>query len=139
MARPESTRDIELDDIEFGSIELRKIATDPLLLKGYTAFIEAVVKAGASMTKGYGGTSFSRHPSQVEMQAQLKDAQDRWDEGFKQYNILATVGEVEYNWQRGQAEQWAKDEDMPFPPEVEESLPIPSVEDTIESIDEVLA
>jgi hypothetical protein len=139
MARPDSTKDIEIAKVDFGTLNLDMIALDPALLKGYTAFIEAVVKAGAVMSKGYGGTSFSRHPSQVEMQAQLKDAQDRWDEGFKQYNILATVGEVEYPYLRDIARRWAESEDLPFPPKVEESLPIPSVEDTIASIDEVIA
>ena len=139
MARPESTKDIEIAKVEFGNIDFSKIATDPALLKGYTAFIEAVGKAGAVVAMQYSGAHFTRHASQQEALDQLKSAQSRWDEGQKQYNILATVGEVEYNWQRGQAEQWAKDEDMPFPPEVEESLPIPSVEDTIDAIDEVLA
>lgn len=139
MARPASTKDIEIAKVDFGTLNLDMIALDPALLKGYTAFIEAVVKAGAVMTKGYGGTAFSRHPSQAEMQEQLKDAQQRWDEGSKQYNILASVGEVEYSYLRDVARRWAEAEDLPFPPEVEESLPIPSVEDTIASIDEVIA
>lgn len=140
MARPETTRDIELDDVEFATIELKKIATDPALLKGYTAFVEAATKAGATVTDTpYSGVAFTRRPSQAEAQFQLRTEQDRWDEGKKQYEQMAAVGDVEYTWQRSQAERWAEREEMPFPPEVEESLPIPSVEDTIESIDEVLA
>jgi hypothetical protein len=118
MARPESTRDIELDDIEFGNIELRKIATDPLLLKGYTAFVEAVAKAGAIATDTpYSGVSFTRRASQTEAQEQLRTAQSRWDDGQRHYQTLASVGELEYNYHRTQAEEWAKSEDMPFPPE----------------------
>ena len=140
MARPETTRDIELDEVEFATIELKKIATDPALLKGYTAFVEAATKAGATVTDTpYSGVAFTRRPSQAEAQFQLRTEQDRWDEGQKQYEILAVVGEVEYTWQRNQAERWAESEGMPFPPEVEDSLPIPSFEDTIDSIDEVLA
>lgn len=140
MARPDSTRDIELDDVEFATIELKKIATDPALLKGYTAFVEAATKAGATVTDTpYSGVAFTRRPSQSEAQAQLRVEQDRWDDGEKNYNTLATVGSTEYSYQTSSAERWATAEGMPFPPELEESLPIPSVEDTIDAIDEVLA
>ena len=128
MARPESTRDIEINDIEFGRIDFNQIATDAALLKGYTAFLEAVSKAGATVDMRYSGAHFSRCPSQAEMRDQLETAQNRWDEGKKQYEMLASVGEVEYSWQRSQAETWAKGEDMPFPPEV----------DPIEAIDAVI-
>jgi hypothetical protein len=140
MARPESTRDIELDVIEFASIELKKIATDPALLKGYTAFVEAATKAGATVTDTpYSGVSFTRPPFQSEQQKQLQIEQERWDYGKKLYDTYAAVGDLENNYERNRAEEWAKSEDLPWPPEVEESLPIPTVEDTIESIDEVLA
>jgi hypothetical protein len=140
MARPETTRDIDVKAVEFGNINFNQIATDPALLKGYTAFIEAVAKAGATVEMHpYSGAQFSRPASQAEALAQLQSAQDRWDEGERNYETLRTVGDVEYNWQRNQAQSWAEAENLPWPPDVEESLPTPSVEDTIESINEVLA
>jgi hypothetical protein len=134
MARPESTRDIELQPVDFGSIMLDKIATDPALLKGYTAFIEAVTKGGATASKTtYSGVEFTRPATQAEALEQLRTAQMRWDEGKKYYETLASVGEVEYNYHRTIAEEWAKTEDMPFPPDVE---PISDFHATIAAIDE---
>lgn len=128
MARPESTRDIELDDIEFANIELKKIATDPALLKGYTAFIEAATKAGATVNDTpYNGVSFTRHPSQAEAQEQLRSAQSRWDQAKKHYETLAAVGEVEYSYHRDMAEEWATAEDLPWPPEVDPIAAIDAV------------
>ena len=45
MSRPETFEDIEAEDVQFASIELDKIATNPTILRGYTAFIEAATKA----------------------------------------------------------------------------------------------
>ena len=138
MARPETTRDIEIETVAFGNIYLDKIATDSALLKGYTAFIEAVGKAGATAVKTtYNGVEFSRPATQEEALAQLRTAQSNWDQAKTHYETLAAVGEVEYNFQRTSAEEWVKSEGMPFPPEVEESLPIPSVDDTLAAIEDL--
>ena len=135
MARPEFIADIELDGIEFATIEVDKITLDPALLKGYTAFLEAAVKGGASTDQsGYRGVRFTRFPNDSEQQTQLRSAQSRWDEGQKQYNILASIGECERSWDRDRAEEWAKEEAMPFPPVVE---PISDFHAVINNIDAV--
>lgn len=118
MSRPEFIEDIELENIEFAAIEVDKISLDPALLKGYTAFLEAATKAGAEIdSSGYRGVRFLRFPNESEQRSQLITAQNRWDEGKRNYEHLASVGETEYSWQRSSAESWAKAEGMPFPPE----------------------
>jgi hypothetical protein len=118
MARPESLEDIEMENVEFANIEVDKITLDPALLKGYTAFLEAATRAGAEVdSSAYRGVRFLRYPNMAEQEEQLRRAQARWDEGKKYYEHLAGVGDVEYNWHRGVAEEWAAREGMPFPPD----------------------
>jgi hypothetical protein len=137
MARPESISDIELENIEFANIEVDKITLDSALLKGYTAFLEATTKVGAIIDKStYRGVSFMRRPTLSEMESQLRTAQSSWDDGKRCYEILASVGETEYSYQRSQAQTWAEKENMPFPPEHE---PISDFHATIKAIDEVTA
>lgn len=137
MARPSSLADIEMENIEFANIDVEKINLDSALLKGYTAFLEAATKAGAVIeTHTYRGVQFMRRPTLSEQEKQLKRAQDSWDDGKKCYDTLAALGECEYAWQRGQAETWARNENMPFPPEHE---PISDFHAVINSIDEVTA
>jgi hypothetical protein len=137
MARPEYLEDIEMNNIEFATIELDKINLDPALLRGYTAFLEAATKAGAEVDSGpYRGVRFLRYPNMTEQEDQLRTAQNTWDYGKKQYDLLASVGEVEHSWDRTRAEEWAKNEDMPFPPPHD---PISDFHATIAAIDEVTA
>lgn len=135
MARPEHIADIELDSVEFGTIELDKISTDAALLKGYTAFIEGAQKAGVTIISGnYGRVTFHRPPNLTEMQAQLDRAQSHWDIAKKYYEQLADLGECEYTYQRTSAEEWAKAEGLPFPPE---HTPIDPIDAVIRDIDGV--
>lgn len=135
MARPESIHDIEVSDVEFGRIDFIKLALDPALLRGYTAFLEAVSKSGATVTMAsYNPAVFSRPATLSEMQDQLTSAQNVWDESAKYYEQLAAVGEVEYSYQRSAAERWAEAEGMPFPPEVEASLPLPDGSDAFDAV-----
>ena len=136
MARPKTTRDIEIKKVKFGEVDFNQIATDAALLKGYTAFLDAVSKAGADVDQTpYSGVHFYRTPSQTEMQDQLRSAQNVWDEGQKYYEHLATIGDTEYPWQRNSAQRWAEAEELPFPPVCE---PISDFHSTIAAIDEVI-
>jgi hypothetical protein len=117
MARPQTTRDIEIKDVDFGVIYFGQIATMPALLKGYSVFLEAVEKSGARVEQRYDGAHFYRHPTQAEMQDQLRAAQERWDEGKKYYETIAAVGETEYPYQFNQAKSWAEQEGLQFPPD----------------------
>ena len=137
MPRPSSIIDIDPDPVEFGSIELSKISTDPALLKGYTSFIEGAQKAGVTIEAGsYGAVKFFRPPNAAELAHQLQSAQSRWDMSKKYYEQLATVGDVEYNYHRDYAQEYAESEGLPFPPAVE---PISDFHAVINSIDEVTA
>lgn len=137
MARPEHIADIDSENIEFACVEIEKINTDPSLLKGFVAFLEAVTKAGAVVdTGGYRGVRFLRAPSLAEQENQLRSAQSSWDEGKRQYDILASVGECEHSWNRSDAKAWAEKENMPFPPPHE---PISDFDAVVKSIDEVTA
>jgi len=136
MARPESISDIELDPIEFATMRIDAIAANGALVKAYGTFMEAVQKAGAEVEIRYNGATFIRPPTDQEQMEQLKSNQASWDEGKKQYEILASVGECEYAYQRGQAENWARAEGMPFPPAHE---PISTFDAVIRGIDEVTA
>lgn len=136
MARPESINDIELDEVEFGSIEVNKIATDGALLKGYAAFLEAVQKSGSvSITEDYRGVHFHRKASGKEAADQLRTAQYDWDERKKFYEQLRDVGTTEYEVQTTLAKEWAEKEGLPFPPEHD---PIEAFDAVIRDIDDVV-
>lgn len=137
MARPENIYDIELSQVEFAHISIDKISTDAALLKGYTAFVEAATKAGATVDPtDYRGVTFFRSPNLKEQESQLLSAQNSWDYGQKLYDTLAAVGELERSWEADTAKKWAAENDMPFPPEHE---PISDFHATIAAIDEVTA
>jgi hypothetical protein len=135
VPRPQFISDIEIDNIEFAAINVDKIETDPTLLKGYAAFIEAVGKAGAVIDNtGYRGVVLYRRPSLGEQAKQLADAQRSWDLGEKYYKVYASVGACEHRYEESQAERWAEGEGLPWPPEVEPISPLDAV---IRDIDEV--
>lgn len=135
MPRPLSISDIEPENVEFGSIELSKISTDPLLLKGYTAFMEGAQKAGVTIEAGnYGAVRFFRPANAAELQSQLERAQARWDNSKKYYEQLASVGDVEYSYHRDYAQEYAQSEGLPWPPACE---PISEFHEVIAAIDEV--
>lgn len=117
MARPESITDIELNPVQFATVQVDAIASNGALLKAYATFMEAAQKAGAEVEVKYNGATFERKPTQQEKADQLRSKQSSWDEGKKQYEILRDVGECEYSYMRSQAQRWAEDEGMPFPPE----------------------
>ena len=119
MARPESINDIELNPVQFATVQVDAISAHAGLLKAYATFMEAVEKAGAEVEVKYNGATFERQPTHKEQEAQLKSKQDSWDEGKKQYELLAAVGATEYSYQRGMAQRWAEGEGLPFPPDFE--------------------
>lgn len=127
MARPEKISDIELSPVQFATVQVDAIASQAALLKAYATFMEACEKAGAEVEVKYNGATFERQPTAQEKAEQLRSKQSAWDEGKKQYGILQAVGECEYSWQRSQAQRWAEEEGMPFPPEHDPIAAIDSV------------
>jgi hypothetical protein len=116
MPRPASIKDIEAAPVEWGTIEVDKIATNPGLLKAFGTFLEAAVKAGAIATHRY-GVRLTRPATQSELADQLEQAQSKWDDGQKYYQQMASVGNTEYSWQESTARSWAESEHLPYPPE----------------------
>ena len=136
MSRPESLSDIELNDIEFASVDTGKIAVDGALLKAYATFMEASQKAGAVVESYYGGVKFARRPTYAEQMEQLRSAQSSWDTSKKHYETMRDVGKCEYTHEENQAQRWAEAEGLPWPPESEE---ITSFDAVIRDIDEAVS
>lgn len=133
MSRPEVIADIELEDIEIATFKLEKFATDGKILKGYTAFIEAMNSAGHIVdSTTYQGVIVYRRPNLKEQVEQLKVAQGSWDTGKKYYDQKASVGECEYSYYESTAKSWAEKEGLPWPPECE---PIATVDTVIRDIE----
>ena len=133
MARPETLEDIEVESIDFATVQVGNIAGHATLLKAYAVFMEACDKAGALVDPAYYSTRFSRPPTEAEKLAQLEQAQRSWDEGQKLYGHLRDIGDVEHEYQRGMAQRWAEGEGLPFPPEHDPILkPLDEVLDDIE-------
>lgn len=136
MARPVRITDIELETVEFATIDISKISISPNLLKGYAAFLEMATKAGATVdNSGYRGAVFSRQPDLAEQRQQLSMAQSRWDSYKNYYEQYQSVGHNEHSFQTDLAENWAKKEGLPWPPEVD---PIESFDVVINHIDEAV-
>lgn len=117
MSRPENINDIDPDDIQFAQVNVDHIAADGTLLKAYATFMETCQKYGGSVEVKYNTAYFTRPPTEGEKADQLRTAQIRWDDGQKQYQTLAAVGELEHSWNHSAAQSWAEREGLPFPPE----------------------
>jgi hypothetical protein len=136
MARPETTTDIGIEQTEFATVDVDKIADRGDYLKAYATFMETVQKLGGEVEMSYRTTArFTRPPTGKEQATQLKTAQDLWDTHKKYYDTLAEVGELEYAHLRNYAQEWARDEGLPFPPPHE---PISEFHRVIAGIDEAV-
>ena len=137
MARPESLAGIEIEQTEFATIDVNLIADRGDFLKAYAVFMEQVQKLGGSVEVATYSSraTFTRPPTSKEQEDQLRRAQSNWDERKKYYDLLATVGDVEHEYQRSYAKEHAKDMGLPFPPECE---PISDFHKVIAGIDDVV-
>ena len=133
MARPESISDIDLDPIQFATVQVDAISANAALLKAYATFMEAVQKAGADVEVKYNGATFERKPTDQEQQKQLTSQQNSWDDGKKQYEIMASVGKCEYSYMENVAQRWAEKEGLEWPPAHE---PLSDFDAVISAIDE---
>jgi hypothetical protein len=138
MARPVTTKDIEVEQTEFATVDVSLIADRGDFLKAYATFMEAVQKARGDVDiDSYSNRArFTRPPTAKEQDNQLKTAQTKWDERKKYYDTMRDVGKCEYDYQRSYAEEWAKEEDMPWPPP---HVPISEFDRVICGIDEVVS
>ena len=133
MSRPENVSDIEIKPVEFATVQLNLISTNPALLKAYQLLLEQAVKGGATAESTYGGTTFSRPATERELREQLKTAQSSWDHLQKLYDQYAAVGELEHSYMNSSLKNWAAEEGLPYPPPHE---PISSFDAVIRDIEE---
>lgn len=134
MARPITIDDIEVEDVEFATVQVNQISTDPGLLKGYQLMLDQMTKAGATVTTSYSGVTFSRKATDREATDQLKSKQANWDHLEKLYRQYESVGELEHSYMDSSVKRWAEEEDLPYPPPFE---PISTFDAVIRGIDEV--
>lgn len=134
MARPITIDDIEVEDVEFATVQVNQISTDPGLLKGYQLMLDQMTKAGATVTTSYSGVTFSRKATDREATDQLKSKQSSWDHLEKLYRQYESVGELEHSYMDSSVKSWAEGEGLPYPPPFE---PISDFHAVIRDIDEV--
>ena len=121
MARPESIKDIKQDNrfVRVALFESDKIIANPLLLKHYTALLEAAQKLGGHADKSsYGTVEIYIRKNNRELEEQLKSDQYYWDENQKFYNLAVLRGENSDDvpeWRRSGIIAWAKENDLPNP------------------------
>lgn len=123
MARPESTNDVPLDErTDFvGEIHVDKISNNPMLLKQYAAFLEALAKAGGEFKRNdYGLHNVSLYiPKDAKQIAfHLKSMQSRWDnnkELYEQAVIRDSTGKEFREWERDTVVRFAEENDLPNP------------------------
>ena len=136
MARPETVHDIEIQQIDFATVETDKINTNGPVLKAYATFMESLQKAGVHVdANGYGRVTFYRDATESEQRSQLISHQQTWDAREKAYNQLRDVGSMEHEYMRSSVEAWAKNEGLPWPPVHE---PIDPIDAVIRDIDAVI-
>ena len=135
MARPDCLADIEpREHTDFGTIRVDDIVAHPAMLKAYATFVEAIQKAGGSVSGSSYSMTLSRSATIEEQLQDLRSAQSAWDMRQREYESMKDFGEIE-DWKRDSVRAWAEAEGLPFPPEHE---PIESFDATIRDIDEVL-
>lgn len=120
MSRPESIKDIAEKDrfVRIAMFEIDKIVTSAILLKHYTALIEAVQKHGGNIEKNYNTVDVNIPKTTSELEYQLESDQRQWDEMQRLYNLALNRGPSDTDipeWRRDSIKRWAKDEDLPDP------------------------
>lgn len=136
MSRPENIADIEIEDVEFATVQIAKISTDPALLKGYQLLLEQLTKAGATTETGYNGVTFYRRATDQEAAEQLRSKQSSWDHLEKLYRQYESVGELEHSYMDSSVKAWALGEGLPYPPKHE---PITAFDAVIRGIEEAVS
>lgn len=120
MARPESIKDVKESDrfVRIAMFEIDKIVTNSVLLKHYTALIQAVEHRGGKIEKNYSTVDVSIPKSNQELDYQLECDQRNWDEMQRLYNLALNRGPTDTDipeWRRDSIKRWATDEGLPDP------------------------
>lgn len=140
MPRPERLHDIEIEKVEFGRIDISKLALDGTLLTAYGQLMTAFTKAGnvAMENTNYNGVVFHRTPTLDEQQDQLKTAQQSWDRHQGLYDRWAAGEEFTSEYDVTRAKDHARENNLPMFPWEKEGKPDIDP-DMVDNIDAVLA
>lgn len=115
MSRPVNLGDIEIEKVEFGTLDVSKLALDGTLLKVYGSFLEAVQKAGnVEIAQDYRGVVLHRLPTLPEQMEQLAKAQREWDNHQKLYDQWAAGAAFDHEYQFDVAKRHARENDLPM-------------------------
>lgn len=114
MPRPETIEDIEPGTVTVAVVHLDSISTDPVLLKGYTDLLTAMVRGGATVDTRYQQVTFARAKSPAELADQLKTDQAVWDSKQEYYEKWARGEEFAYEYQLNEAKRHAQVEGLPM-------------------------
>ena len=118
MSRPETTNDVTDRFVRVAMFETEQIMTNAILLKHYTALLDAITKMGGHADKSYSSIDLNIPKDEKQLEAQLRNDQYRWDEMQKLYNVALkgdTVTDPVPEWRRNGIKEWAKEEGLPDP------------------------
>jgi hypothetical protein len=123
MARPESIKDIPLDERAdvVASFYVDKISANPGLLKYYAGLLEVVQKAGGEVERSewcLQNVTLHMPKDAKQLAHQLKQMQSRWDTDKELYEsavIRDTTGRDFRDWERSNVERFAEKEGLPNP------------------------
>ena len=118
MSRPETTNDVTDRFVRVAMFETEQIMTNAILLKHYTALLDAITKMGGHADKSYSSIDLNIPKDEKQLEAQLRNDQYRWDDMQKLYNVALkgdTVTDPVPEWRRNGIKDWAKEEGLPDP------------------------
>lgn len=118
MSRPETTNDVTDRFVRVAMFETEQIMTNAILLKHYTALLDAITKMGGHADKSYSSIDLNIPKDEKQLEAQLRNDQYRWDDMQQSYNkVLAGADPTEPvpDWKRKSIQNWAKENDLPDP------------------------
>lgn len=118
MSRPETTNDVTDRFVRVAMFETEQIMTNAILLKHYTALLDAITKMGGHADKSYSSIDLNIPKDEKQLEAQLRNDQYRWDDMQKLYNVALkgdTVTDPVPEWRRNGIKEWAKEEGLPDP------------------------
>jgi hypothetical protein len=118
MARPEKISEVTERHERFALFYTENFATEPAVLKHYTAMLEAVQKFGGKVERQYTTVEMYIPKTQKQLQAQLETDQRTWDRHRDLY-LRAVKADPEEEpvkeYERSYVQEWARKEHKPDP------------------------
>jgi hypothetical protein len=119
MARPSTHADLATEDLRY---EVAEISTKPFLietgvLKAYAAFIDAYLKIGGIVERGYSDTDIKIYMpnNEDDRDSRLRLRQREWDSMRDKYEACAIEQTEPERWERSDMREWCRRESLPLP------------------------